>query len=397
MRILFWLAVVISAAIGLALFTQFNQSNVVIFYPPHRIELSLNLALLLLLLTFVMLYTVLRAAHHLVALPERAAQYRERKRMLRAQAALRESIEMLFAGRFGRAERLAREAQVWTPQVETAALVAARAAHRMQETGRRDAWLAEIKAPEREQAKLVSGAEMLVDDLEADAALEKISQLQAAGARQIHVQRIALRAHQHRQNWPEVLRIARVLEKRNALHPTVATRLKRSACESMLNERRFDADRLWQLWQDFTTDERRSAPIAALAAGHFVALGKHDDARRVVEDALKMQWDGMLVRRYAECAVPGKALPLIQQAEKWQTDHPADADLHYALGILCQAEQLWGKAQSSLERSLKYADADQPPRLRAQAHLALAHMFEETNRPDEAQQHYRAAAQCALQ
>src|SRR5690606_6386689 len=139
--------------------------------------------------------TVLRTSNHLLALPQRAAQYRERKRMLRAQAAMRESMEMLFAGRFGRAERLAREAQAWEPQVETAAQVAARAAHRMQEGDRRDAWLAEIAAPEREQAKLVSSAEMLVDDLDADAALEKISQLQAAGMRQLHVQRIALRAH----------------------------------------------------------------------------------------------------------------------------------------------------------------------------------------------------------
>ncbi|TMS56774.1 heme biosynthesis protein HemY [Imbroritus primus] len=397
MRILFWLAIVVSAAVGLALFTQFNHSNVVIFYPPHRIELSLNFALLLLFLTFLVIYTVLRTINHLLALPQRAAQYRERKRMLRAQAAMRESMEMLFAGRFGRAERLAREAQAWEPQVETAALVAARAAHRMQEGERRDAWLAEIAAPEREQAKLVSSAEMLVDDLDADAALEKISQLQAAGMRQIHVQRIALRAHQHLKNWPEVLRIARALDKRNALHPTVAARLKRMACEAMLDERRHDADRLRQLWQELSVDERRSPPIAAQAAGHFAALGQQDEARKIVEEALKAEWDGRLVRRYAECAVPGKALPLIQQAEKWQVDHPVDADLFYTLGILCLAEQLWGKAQASLERSLKYADPEQAARLRAQAHLALARLFEETERPDEAQRHYRAAAQCALE
>jgi HemY protein len=338
----------------------------------------------------------LRAVHHLLNLPQRAADYRERKRTSRAQSALREAMEMLFAGRFGRAERLAREAQIWEAQSETAALVAARAAHRMRESERRDTWLAQITSPEREQARLVSSAEMLVDDLDADAALEKISQLQAAGMRQIHVQRIALRAHQHLKNWPEVLRIVRTLEKRSALHPTVALRLKRSACEAMLDERQHDTDRLRQLWVDLTTEERRTAPIAACASGHFAALGQHDEARRIVEDALKAEWDGTLVRRYAECAVPGHALPLIQQAEHWQTDHPADADLFYTLGILCVAERLWGKAQASLERSLKYADASQAPRLRAQAHLALARMYDETERSAEAQRHYRAAAECAL-
>lgn len=396
MRILFWLAILVSAAVGLALFTQFNHSNVVIFYPPHRIELSLNLALALLAAVFFIIYVVLRTVHHLLALPQRAAAYRERKRMLRAQAALRESVETLFAGRFGRSERLAREAQAWEPQEETAALVAARAAHRMKEGERRDAWLAEIKASEREQARLVSTAEMLVDDLDADGALQTISQLQAAGMRQIHVQKIALRAHQHLKNWPEVLRLVRTLDKRNAVHATVAQRLKQLACEAMLTERQHDAERLMQLWRDLGDDERRMPSVAALAAGYFVALGHQEEARRIIEDALKAGWNGTLVRRYAECATPGRTLPLIQQAEKWQQEHPADADLFYTLGILCHAEQLWGKAQANLERSVKYADAQQAPRLRAQAHLALARLFEEIDRPNDAQRHYRESAQCAL-
>ena len=42
------------------------------------------------------------------------------------------------------------------------------------------------------------------------------------------------------------------------------------------------------------------------------------------------------MQRYAECAArPG--LPLIQQAEKWLVQHPADADLYYTLGVLCPA------------------------------------------------------------
>ncbi len=69
--------------------------------------------------------------------------------MSKAQAALRESIENLFAGRFARAERAARDAQAWPEQAQTAALVGARAAHRMQESERRDAWMAQVTDPER--------------------------------------------------------------------------------------------------------------------------------------------------------------------------------------------------------------------------------------------------------
>lgn len=125
MRLLFWVAILFGGAVGLALFTQFNQSNLVLFYPPYRVELSLNLALALLLLAFFVVWTILGTARHLSEMPARAAAYRERSRMNRAQAALRESIENLFAGRFARAERTAREAQAWPEQAQTAALIGA--------------------------------------------------------------------------------------------------------------------------------------------------------------------------------------------------------------------------------------------------------------------------------
>ncbi|CAG2128735.1 hypothetical protein LMG31506_00523 [Cupriavidus yeoncheonensis] len=395
MRLLFWVAVLFGGAVGLALFTQFNHSNVVLFYPPYRVELSLNLALALLLLVFFVVWTVLSTVRHLSEMPRRAAAYRERSRMNKAQAALRESIENLFAGRFARAERAAREAQSWEAQAQTAALVGARAAHRMQEIERRDAWMAQVTDPEREQARLVSMAELLVDARDADGALETIAQLQAQGGRQIHVQRIALRAHQHLKNWSEVLRLARSLEKRNALHPVLALRLKQMACEAMLEERRHDAEALSAFWRTLSADERRAARIAEPAARYFAALGRQDEARRIIEDALKVNWDSRLVLRYPDCARAGQALPQIQQAEKWLNEHPADADLYYALGVLCLGEQLWGKAQSSFERALKYADRNHQGRLRVRTHLALARLFEETERPEEAQRHYRESAMLA--
>lgn len=395
MRLLFWVALLFGGAVGLALFTQFNQSNVVLFYPPYRVELSLNLALALLLLVFFVLWTLFSAARHLSEMPRRAAAYRERKRMSGAQAALREAIENLFAGRFARAERAAREAQAWPVQAQTAALIGARAAHRMQESERRDKWMEQVTDPEREQARLVSMAELLVDARDAEGALETIAQLQAQGGRQIHVQRIALRAHQHLKNWSEVLRLARALEKRNALHPVLALRLKQMACEAMLEERRQDAEALQDFWRTLSADERRAVRIAEPAARYFAALGKQDEARKIVEEALKVNWDARLVQRYAECAAPGQALPLIQQAEKWLVQHPADADLYYTLGVLCLGEQLWGKAQSNFERALKYADTAQQVRLRVRSHLALGRLFEETDRLEEAQRHYRESAMLA--
>ena len=50
MRIFLWLVVLLATAIGLAVMARFNAGNVVLFYPPYRVDLSLNFFLLLLFL-----------------------------------------------------------------------------------------------------------------------------------------------------------------------------------------------------------------------------------------------------------------------------------------------------------------------------------------------------------
>jgi HemY protein len=232
----------------------------------------------------------------------------------------------------------------------------------MQESERRDAWMAQVTDPEREQARLVSMAELLVDARDAEGALETIAQLQEKGGRQIHVQRIALRAHQHLKNWTEVLRLARSLEKRNALHPVLALRLKQMAVEAMLEERRHDAEALFHFWRSLSADERHAVRIAeqGRAISRRWQAERGAPHRRGSTQGQLGQPAGAALRRLRGA---GKALPQIQQAEKWLVDHPNDADLYYTLGVLCLGEQLWGKAQSNFERTLKYADRDAQRRI----------------------------------
>ena len=58
----------------------------------------------------------------------------------------------------------------------------------------------------------------------------------------------------------------------------------------------------------------------------------------------------------------------------------------FALGQLCRRTELWGKAQSYLEASLGLKPE-------VDTHLALAHLFDTLERRDDAQRHYRAAAE----
>ncbi|GAB3626386.1 heme biosynthesis protein HemY [Pandoraea terrae] len=389
MRGLIWLTLLFAVAAGFAVLATFNHGQVVMLVPPYRIDVSLNLFVLAILLLFLALYVIVRILRNIYKMPERVAAYRNRQRSRRANIALRDAVAFLFAGRYTRAEKAAREAAEQADNRGVASIIGARAAHRMREFARRDAWLADAQGTNLEEARLLQTAELRVDARDAEGALEALTEMRAQGARRMQAQLVALRAHQHLKQWPEVLNLLKVLEKREALHPALAAKLKQTASEGILRDHRHDADALLACWRGLPADVRLSPRLADVAAELLVSLDRPREARDIVEASLAEHWDGRLLRRYADCA-GGDALPLIQKAEQWQSGHPNDPDLLFALGKLCQHQRLWGKAQTFLEGGLRHTDDH---RLKVRLHLALAQLFEGLGQTDAANRHYR---ECAL-
>lgn len=389
LRGLLWLAVLFALAAALATVGRFDAGQVLLVYPPYRVDVSLNLFVIAIIALFIGLYALTRVVRNVWMMPRRVAAYRLRSRQAKAHAALREAIGNLYAGRFSRAEKAAREALGNEANKGAAGLVAAQAAHRMREYLRRDEWLAAIDAPDWQDARLMASADMRADGRDAEGALAALTEMQLQGGRRIHAQQIALRAQQQLKNWAEVLKLVKTLEKREVIHPAVAVRLRQQAAENLVRERRHDADALLALWDSLAPVERHSPRLADLAADLLVALNRPDEARKIVEEALQHNWDARLLRRYPDTA-GADALPLIQKAEAWRKQRSEDADLLFALGRLCQKQQLWGKAQSFLEQALALADDNEALTIRT--HRALARLFEELGDMTRANEHYRASA-----
>jgi HemY protein len=388
LRGLLWLAFLFVIAVVLALAGRFDTGQVLIVYPPYRVDISLNLFVVALVVVFIVLYAATRIVRNIWRMPQRVAAYRARTRVAKAHTALRDAIGNLYAGRFSRAEKAARDSLAHDANRGAAGLIAANAAHRMHEYARRDEWLAKIDSADWQDARLMATADMRADGRDADGALAALLEMQSQGGRRIHAQQIALRAQQQLKNWGEVLKLVKTLEKREAIHPAVAVRLRQLAAENLLRDRRHNGDALLELWNSLSTTERHSPRLADLAAELLVALNRPQEARKIVEEALAQNWDARLLRRYPDTA-GGDALPLIQKAEGWQKERPDDADLLFTLGRLCLHQQLWGKAQSFLEAALKSADNET---LKIRSHRALARLHEQLGDSEKASEHYRQSA-----
>src|SRR5439155_744602 len=122
-----------------------------------------------------------------LALPATVRAYRARRRRERAHGALAAALQAYYEGRYRRAEKEAALAFEIGPVPGLAALLAARASHQMRDFERRDRWLerADGSGDALQTARLVSRAELALEERDFGAARDALRRLQSAAPRHI--------------------------------------------------------------------------------------------------------------------------------------------------------------------------------------------------------------------
>ena len=88
MRLALWLLALFGVAVSVALGLSQQYGTVTVFVPPYRVDLSLNLVVIGLVLGFVLLYLALRGLFSVFELPAQARRWRAQQRERVAQTAL---------------------------------------------------------------------------------------------------------------------------------------------------------------------------------------------------------------------------------------------------------------------------------------------------------------------
>jgi len=385
MKGLLWVLALFALAVGISLAAHFNEGYVLLVYPPYRAEISLNLTILLILSGFVSLYALLRGVALTVSMPRRVREFRQHRQREKMIGALFDVVRLLFEGRYTQAMKQAADAHAAGQSPALAALLAARSAQRLHEHHKQQDWLERAAQADAnmQPACLMLEAEMHIEMQRFDEAVNSLKRLQETAGRHIAAHRLELRAQQGCGNWDEVLRIARLLEKRNALLPELAQEIKLKAHQENVRQRRSDLAQLQAYLQKLPAREQ-CPRLARVFAEALIELGAHDEAQNFIEAQLDAEWDSRLVGLYG-LTRGGDLTARLARADQWLLQHHDDSQLLLALGRMCLEQCLWGKAQSYLEASLSLEDS-------REVRLELARLFEQTERADEAMQQYRAAA-----
>ena len=412
MRAVIWFVLLFAVAVVAATTLGTNDGLVSFYWAGQRLDLSLNLFLILLAGTCFVLITVFNAINALIGLPRRAREWRVARRDRTAQASLREALAQYFGGRYSRAQKAALRAlaiQGDTPELAQdneftvlGHLLAAGSAHRLQDRAGRDRAiqraleLASHSAAARsaEEGARLLAAEWALDDRDAARALELLAELPTGVARRTQALRLRLQATRLGRQPQEALKTARLLAKHQGFSKSAAQGLLRSLAFESLGTAR-DADQLRRVWTQLDPLDRRDAFVAARAASRAAAFGASDEAR----GWLRPFWDRLSELSSEERAavslalveaVAGLGVDWLPRLEAAARAYAREGAIAFTVGMALAERQLWGKAARLLEDSA--ADPSLPSTARRRAWLMLARIAAAQDDGARAARAYEAAA-----
>ena len=421
MRAALWFIGLFGIAVAVALFVGNNQGTVTLFWPPYRIDLSLNMVLLLLGGSFVLCYAALRGLSVLTQLPRQARRWREQQKERAMHHALLDALSHLQAGRFLRARKSALSALALEESLSTAGqvahgrqlrarahMIAAEGSHALQDTPQREIHLAQVLecAPldgtaveqETREGAQMRAARWALDDRDALLALERLAALPQGASRRTLALRIKLKATRLARQTETALETARMLAKHRAFSPAASASIVRGLLLELIHDTR-DSGHLQQLWLDLDPEERAMPEIAIPAARQLVRLGgdrsqarawllpvwEYATARMDVLSESQMQ---TLVLALQDC-LDGLDSQWLARIEAASRANPREPRLQYLAGMACIQRQLWGKAHQQFSQSAPQLAAGP---LRVQAWQQLAQMAEHRGDSEAAAAAWKQAA-----
>jgi HemY protein len=422
MRSVLWLMGLFAVASAVALFAGNDPGTVTLFWPPHRVDVSLNLFLLAIALIFIALHLALRTLSAFFGIPQQARRWRLQQRERALQAALLDSLSHLIGGRFIRARKAAElvlslEASVahsaeplaYSERLRALAhVLAAESAHALQDRTLRESHLREAleQAMGRDAQDLREGVQLraarwALDDRDATKSLEWLDLMPQGASRRTLALRLRFKAARMAGKPLQALEMARLLTKHRAFSEAAGRSIARGLAIELLNGAH-EPVQLQRAWDSLDSGERSIPDVAMQAAQRLLDQG---GAPELAREWLLPVWNHMLepadtlsatqrvrlVRLLEsgfahQSAVPDA--PWLSRIEAAQMANPRDAALHYLAGIVCMRLSLWGKAQQMLKQSLAL---QQDGGLKRDAWRALAEIADQRQDTAAATEAYRQA------
>ena len=353
MRVLIiFLLLLASVWVGVQL--QHDPGYVLIAVNQWTIETTLWVAIIGLILFFFVLHLLLGLLNWMINIPLLWNNWQARRRSHYAQAKTRQGLIEFSEGYWLQAKNHLIKALPDTDTPLLNYLTAARAAQEMGDNKLRDDYLrqAQQSMPEAAIAVELTQAQLQLADNQWEQALATLRHLQLLAPNHPYVLKLLMHLYEEIKDWQQLIALLPQL-KRNKIIPNDAyKRLEHYAYLQAIMEliKLNQADALEERMRTLPKYLTKDPQLVAEYSRYLIANQQSTKAGILLRSCLNKNFNSHLIELYGQLQHDSAQLNF---AESFLKTYPYSAPLHLCLGRLSKSKNLWGKARTYFEGSIK--------------------------------------------
>ena len=385
MKLLLAFFLVLLAAVAVALLAYQDPGYVLIGRGYTTVEMSLSLFTTLVIISFTLLYLLIRFILRTWHMPEQLRLWRERRRTRKARRSLRHGLIELAEGHWKSAERALIRHVKYSSTPLLNYLSAARAAQKQNAHERRDHYLAMAmqSMPDADVAVELTQAELQLAHGQLEQSLATLEHIRTIAPNHNHVLLLLSQLYEQLQSWGNLKDLLPLLQKHKVVDEKTLDEISHRTYSKLLTiaAKSGNPENLQREWQNMPRTLRNSKELVIQYAQYLLEMKQNDKAEIFIRDRLKREWDQHLAYLYGYVRIdqPEKQ---IGYAETWLKGRESNPVLLLTLGRIAYYGKLWGKARSYLEASIGNGP-------RAETYKELGLLLEQLEEPQAAADCYR--------
>lgn len=387
MKKLIFYFLILALAVWLGVYMHNHPSFVLISIGSYRIEMTLWLAILALLLFLILLRLVIKFVRSIMNAPNAYKEWADQRRSKKSQSKMKSGFFELIKEDWVEAEKQMLSAAQKGRDKILGYMGAAAAAQGQKDIEQRDQYLENARnlADDQERKILIDIQKIRwqLANGEYQTALAQLETLKLSPTEYPYILKAKKDVYFALQDWTKLRSLLPQLRLYHSLNEKEMQELENilfretvaEAC--VLNNK----TKLEKAWNDLPSPLKKDNQFLALYSAALIQLHDSEKAEDLLKMRLRKNLDATLLQQYAaiDSSNPAKQL---SRAEHWLEEYPKNAALLLCLGKLCMKLRLWGKAKTYLEAAAKI----QP---NPQVYLILGEVYEQLDEKNTALECYK--------
>ena len=385
MKYLFSFFAIIVVAVSAGLLAHEDSGYVLFGRGYDTVEMSLSLFLVLLFLSYIFGYILVRFIFRTWTMPEQLKHWRRIQQADKARKISLKGLIDLSQGQWKKAERLLTRAVKNSDMPLLNYLSAAKAAQKQNAPERRDHYLALAyqSMPEADFSVKLTQAELQFAYGQNEQALATLVHLHRLSPKHPHIMVLLSQLYQQLKSWEDLRKLLAPLRKQAVFPEKELFEIEKQTYTALIQQitKNAEADKLQQLWKYIPRELKKDADLLEIYGNKLIQIEQNDEAETILRNALRKEWQPKLVKLYGlvKSSQLEKQLSFAESLSKDHDNHPI---LLLTLGRLCMYNDLWGKARAYLEASIGNKEL-------AETYKELGLLMEYLNEPKLAAEYFK--------